>query len=92
MFLLKEEKVGQPISFDETHLDIKLIHGRSQLQEIKVTHSWASQAIKVRLPKLHCQWYNKTESSMELIPEVTEESYQPSIIDVGTSIYVQVVP
>lgn len=29
---------------------------------------------------------------MELIPGVTEESYQPSIIDVGTSIYVQVVP
>jgi hypothetical protein len=92
MFLLKEDKQSQPISFDETHLDIKLNHGRSQLQEIKVTHSWTSQVIKVRLPKLNCQWYNKTESSMELIPEVTEDSYQPSIIDVGTSIYVQVVP
>lgn len=29
---------------------------------------------------------------MELIPGVTEDIYQPSIIDVGTSIYVQVVP
>lgn len=29
---------------------------------------------------------------MELIPGVTEDSYQPSIVDVGTSIYVQIVP
>jgi hypothetical protein len=92
MFLLKEEKQNQPTTFDETHLDIKLNHGRSQLQEIKIVHSWASQAIKVRLPRLNCQWFNKTDSSMELIPGVAEDSYQPSIIDVGTSIYVQVVP
>lgn len=48
--------------------------------------------MKVRLPKLSCQWFNKTESSMELIPGVTDDAYQPSIIDVGTSIYVQIVP
>ena len=29
---------------------------------------------------------------MELIPGVTDDAYQPSIIDVGTSIYVQIVP
>lgn len=29
---------------------------------------------------------------MELIEGVEEEYYQPSIVDVGTSIYIQIVP
>ena len=32
MFLIKEDKQPQPTAFDETHLDVKLSHGRSQLQ------------------------------------------------------------
>jgi hypothetical protein len=32
MFLLKDEKQNQLTSYDESHLDVKINHGRSQLQ------------------------------------------------------------
>ena len=57
-----------------------------------MVHSWSSAGIKWRLPRLKCQWFNKTDNSMELIAGVDEEYYQPSIVDVGTSIYIQIVP
>lgn len=57
-----------------------------------MVHSWSNAGIKWRLPRLKCQWFNKTDNSMELIAGVDEEYYQPSIVDVGTSIYIQIVP
>lgn len=79
-------------TFDETSLDITYHHGQTQLQEIKIAYKWATNQYKSRLPTLACQWFNKTDQSMDLIPGVTEESYQPSALDIGTTIYIQMVP
>lgn len=62
------------------------------MQEIKISYNWIGGKLKSRLPVLHCQWFNKTEESMDLIEEVSEDSYQPSIMDVGKMIYIQIIP
>jgi hypothetical protein len=44
------------------------------------------------MPKFNCQWFNKTENAMEIVEGVTGEAYQPSALDVGTVIYLQMLP
>lgn len=88
----KSSKEIFPSTFDETALEINCKHGKTQLQEIKVSYNWLGGNIKSRLPILNCQWFNKTEESMDLIEGVNEEMYQPSILDVGKMVYIQIVP
>lgn len=88
----KHSKDTLSSTFDETSLDLTYHHGETQLQEIKISHKWAASHMRSRLPTLSCQWFNKAEQSMEPIPGVTEQSYQPSVLDVGTTIYIQILP
>lgn len=46
--------------FDETMLDITFQHGKSQLQQIRISQKWKNARIKNKLPILECHWYNKT--------------------------------
>ena len=44
------------------------------------------------MPSFNCQWFNKTDTAMDLIEGVNAEKYQPSVLDVGTSLYLQMIP
>ena len=79
-------------TFDLNSFEITCEHGLTQLEQIKIKYKWLFGEWKYRLPELVCKWYNKTDTSMEEIEGVIEEMYQPSILDVGTTIYLQIVP
>ena len=70
-------------SFDESLLNVQLIQGRSQLQELKIYCSWKNVKFN-RVPTLRCRWYNRTENNYEEILGVEEERYQTSIVDIGS--------
>lgn len=38
----------------------------------------------MKIPKLKCLWYNRTENNLQLIEGVEDEVYQPSLLDVGS--------
>jgi hypothetical protein len=46
--------------FDETSLNVQLIQGKNQLVAMKIHCGWTNNKIDMRLPKLRCQWYNRT--------------------------------
>ena len=78
-------------SFDESLLNVQLIQGRDQLQEMKVYCSWKNVKVS-RIPKLRCRWYNRTDKNYEEILGVEEERYQPSVLDIGSIIEVTCIP
>ena len=57
-----------------------------------MAYKWKEEKFEGRLPSLTCQWFNKSPSSMDLIADVSDVSYQPSILDVNTTIYIQIMP
>ncbi len=59
-------------TFDETALDISYQHSSTQLTEVKVNYKWTASHLKHRPPSLNCQWFNKTDESMDPIPGVTD--------------------
>jgi len=57
-----------------------------------VLYKWREEKFHGRLPSLTCHWFNKSSHSMDPIEGVSGDSYQPSILDTNTTIYIQMLP
>lgn len=60
--------------------------------ELRVTCQWVNKSTPIPPPKLHCKWYNRTEHNIQEIIGIEGETYQPSVIDVGSIIEITCIP
>lgn len=82
---LGKSKEALPFNtFDETTIHISALGGRSQLCPVKLNCQWVHAGVQARPPELSCKWYNKTETSLNVIDGVTGSYYQPNLSDVGS--------
>jgi hypothetical protein len=80
----KQDQPETMESFDENALNVTLTQAKTQLVELRVTCQWVNKSTPIPPPKLHCKWYNRTEHNIQEIIGIEGETYQPSVIDVGS--------
>lgn len=71
--------------FDETSFDLHLEGGPTQTEMIKLDATLNSGEHKGNELILDCKWFNKTDNDIKEIVGVTGQSYQPCLLDAGTT-------
>ena len=71
--------------FDQSMLNVELLQGQNQLQELNILCSWnQNNKVSAKPPRLSCKWYNRTQNNYQEIQGVSDQHYQPSILDIDS--------